>query len=291
MIKKLAIIGVGLIGGSLSLALKKAGYVEEVSGYTRRPEQLQHAVELGILDTGAVSISQAIDSADMIILSAPVAAMGEIFNKISASVSQDAVITDVGSVKQSIISNAKKSLGVHFKNFVPGHPIAGAELSGPDASFAEMFADHRVVLTPVEETDREATDKVSAMWDAAGAQIVEMDASSHDDIFAACSHVPHLLAYALVDSLIRRDDHETIFQFAAGGFRDFTRIASSDPVMWRDICMGNGEAIVRVLKQYRHDLDRLIDLVANEDASELEEIFKRAKHARDTYMLNKLPSR
>lgn len=291
MIKKLAIIGMGLIGGSLAQALKKAGYVEEVTGFTRRPEQLQSAVDLGILDFGAVSISQAIDSADMIILSAPVAAMKEIFIKIAESVSKDAVITDVGSVKQSIIADARKALGAHFKNFVPGHPIAGAELSGHEASYAEMFADHRVVLTPVEETSRQAVDKVNEMWIAAGAQVIEMDANSHDEIFAACSHVPHLLAYALVDSLIRRDDHETIFKFAAGGFRDFTRIASSDPVMWRDICAGNKEAIVRVLKQYRNDLDRLIDLIAENNSEELEEIFKRAKHARDTYMLNKLPSR
>jgi prephenate dehydrogenase len=291
MINKLAIIGVGLIGGSLAQALKKADLVGEVTGYTRRPEQLQHAVDLGILDFGAVSISQAVDSADMVILSTPVAAMNEIFQEVANSISANTVITDVGSVKQSIISVARRSLGSHFKNFVPGHPIAGAELSGPDASYAEMFSDHRVVLTPVEETSRQAVDQVNEMWVAAGARVVEMDANSHDEIFAACSHVPHLLAYALVDSLIRRDDHETIFKFAAGGFRDFTRIASSDPVMWRDICAGNREAIVRVLKRYRDDLDRLTDLISEGDTDELEEIFKRAKHARDTYMLNKLPSR
>lgn len=291
MINKLAIIGVGLIGGSLAQALKKADYVGEVTGFTRRPDQLQHAVDLEILDFGAVSISQAVDSADMIVLSTPVAAMKDIFPQIADAASKNAVITDVGSVKQSIISEASNSLGIHYKNFVPGHPIAGAELSGPDASYAELFADHRVVLTPVEETSREAVDKVDDMWAAAGAKVVEMDASSHDEIFAACSHVPHLLAYSLVDSLIRRDDHETIFKFAAGGFRDFTRIASSDPVMWRDICVGNKEAIVRVLNQYRDDLGLLIELIEEEDAEELEEIFKRAKHARDTYMLNKLPSR
>lgn len=291
MINKLAIIGVGLIGGSLAQALKKADIVGEVVGYTRRPEQLKLAVDLGILDSGAVSVSQAVDSADMIVISTPVAAMKDIFLQIAGSVTSDAVITDVGSVKQSIIADAGNALGEQIKNFVPGHPIAGAELSGPEASFAELFADHRVVLTPTDKTNREAVDKVSAMWSIAEAKVVEMDANSHDDIFAACSHVPHLLAYALVDSLIRRDDHETIFQFAAGGFRDFTRIASSDPVMWRDICVGNKEAIVRVLNQYRGDLDRMIDLVSKEDTNELEEIFKRAKHARDTYMLNKLPSR
>ncbi len=291
MINKLAIIGTGLIGGSLAQALRKADYASEIIGYGRHPENLQRAVDLGILDIGAVSVSQAVADADMIVLSVPVAAMKELFIEIAKSVPTNAVLTDVGSIKQSIISDASAALGSQFENYVPGHPIAGAELSGAEASYAELFADHRVVLTPVEETSRTAVDKVSAMWVAAGAQVVEMDANSHDEVFAACSHAPHILAYALVDSLVRGDDHETIFSFAAGGFRDFTRIASSDPVMWRDICTGNRDAITRVLKQYRSDLDRIINLIAEGDAAELEEIFKRAKHARDTYMLNKLPSR
>ena len=291
MINKLAIIGTGLIGGSLAQALRKADYVDEIIGYGRHPENLQRAVDLGILDTGAVSISQAVADADMIVLSAPVAAMKELFIEIAKSATKNAVITDVGSIKKSIISDASAALGAQFENYVPGHPIAGAELSGAEASYAELFADHRVVLTPVEETSRAAVDMVSEMWVAAGAQVVEMDAKSHDEVFAACSHAPHILAYALVDSLVRGDDHETIFSFAAGGFRDFTRIASSDPVMWRDICTGNKDAITRVLKQYRNDLDRIIDLIAEGEVEELEETFRRAKHARDTYMLNKLPSR
>lgn len=287
MIKKLAIIGVGLIGGSLAQSLKKAGYVAEVTGYSRHPEQLQRAVDAGIIDTGAVSVVQAIASADIIVLSTPVAAIREVMLQITESIAQDVVITDVGSVKQSVINDAREVLGDHFKNFVPGHPIAGAELSGSDASFPELFADHRVVLTPVTETNELAISKTRNMWLAAGAEVVDMDANMHDEIFAACSHAPHILAYALVDSLIRRDDYETIFRFAAGGFRDFTRIASSDPVMWRDICASNENAILRVLKQYRSDLDRIIKMIADGNVDELEDIFRRAKKARDKYTAGK----
>jgi len=287
VIKKLAIIGVGLIGGSLAQSLKKAGYVAEVTGYSRHPEQLQRAVDAGIIDTGAVSVVQAIASADIIVLSTPVAAIREVMLQITESIAQDVVITDVGSVKQSVINDAREVLGDHFKNFVPGHPIAGAELSGSDASFPELFADHRVVLTPVTETNELAISKTRNMWLAAGAEVVDMDANMHDEIFAACSHAPHILAYALVDSLIRRDDYETIFRFAAGGFRDFTRIASSDPVMWRDICASNENAILRVLKQYRSDLDRIIKMIADGNVDELEDIFRRAKKARDKYTAGK----
>jgi len=195
------------------------------------------------------------------------------------------VVTDVGSVKASVIAAARTALGSRFSHFVPGHPIAGTEQSGVAASLPDLFAKRRVILTPETETDTLAVGKVRAMWQVAGAEVVAMPATEHDALLAASSHLPHLLSYALVDMLVRRDDHRAIFDCAAGGFRDFTRIAASDPVMWRDICLANREAILDVLRQYRDDLGDLVLAVEKGDGHWLLDTFNRAKHARDA--LNK----
>jgi prephenate dehydrogenase len=284
MIEKLAIIGVGLIGGSLARALRERGQVREVVGFGRSLGNLQKAVELGVIDSAAVSVADAAHNADMIVVAVPVGSMEDIFSQLAPVLSEDAVVTDVGSVKRAVIDAARKSLAARFSAFVPAHPIAGAEHSGVTASKAGLFEQHRVILTPEAETDAAAVVRVRAMWQVTGAQVMMLPVEQHDEILAACSHLPHVLAYGLVDMLVRRDDHRATFELAAGGFRDFTRIASSDPVMWRDICLANREAIVKVLQDFRDNLDALADAIVRGDGDWLMETFERAKHARDAYV-------
>jgi prephenate dehydrogenase len=286
MINKLAIIGVGLIGGSLARALRDAGHVREIVGYGRSLANLQRAVELGVVDRIDTSLSAAVRDADMVVLATPVGSMTEILKTIAPYLGNDTVVTDVGSVKGAVATAARAALGEKLGGFVPGHPIAGTERSGVEASFASLFVGRRVVLTPLPETRVEAAARVRAMWRAAGAEVVEMSIEHHDDVLAATSHLPHLLAYALVDLLARLDDSREIFAYAAGGFRDFTRIASSDPVMWRDISLANRDAIVRLLTQYRGELDSLIAAVSAGDGAKLQDLFTRAKGARDALVVN-----
>lgn len=286
MINRLALIGVGLIGGSLARALRDAGHVREVVGYGRGLANLQRAVELGVADRVETSLSAAVRDADMVVLATPVGSMAEILGAIATYLAKDAVVTDVGSVKGTIATAARTELGERLSGFVPGHPIAGTERTGVEASYSSLFVGRRVVLTPLPETSVEALTRVRAMWQAAGAEVVSMSVEHHDAVLAATSHLPHLLAYALVDMLARLDDSREIFAHAAGGFRDFTRIASSDPVMWRDISLANREAIVNMLKQYRSGLDGLIKAVTAGDGTKLQNLFARAKAARDALVTN-----
>jgi prephenate dehydrogenase len=286
MINRLALIGVGLIGGSLARALRDAGHVREVIGYGRGLANLQRAVELGVVDRIETSLSAAVRDADMVVLATPVGSMAEILGAIAPYLAHDAVVTDVGSVKGTIAAAARAALGEKLPGFVPGHPIAGTERTGVEASFSSLFVGRRVVLTPLPETRAEAVARVRAMWQAAGADVVSMSVEHHDAVLAATSHLPHLLAYALVDMLARLDDSREIFAYAAGGFRDFTRIASSDPVMWRDISLANHEAIVSMLKKYRAEVDGLIKAVAAGDGARLQTLFEHAKAARDALIRN-----
>jgi len=286
MINRLALIGVGLIGGSLARALRDAGHVREVIGYGRGLANLQRAVELGVADRIETSLSAAVRDADMVVLATPVGSMADILDAIAPYLAKDAVVTDVGSVKGTIATAARAALGEKLADFVPGHPIAGTERTGVEASFSSLFVGRRVVLTPLPETRAEAVARVRAMWQAAGAEVVSMSVEHHDAVLAATSHLPHLLAYTLVDMLARLDDSREIFAYAAGGFRDFTRIASSDPVMWRDISLANREAIVNMLKKYRAELDGLIEAVAAGDGAKLQTLFARAKAARDALVTN-----
>ncbi len=281
MIGRLAIVGVGLIGGSLARALRAAGAVDEVVGYGRGIANLQRAVDLGVIDRIESSAERAAAAADMVVLALPVGSMAVMMGQIAPQLGPQTVVTDVGSVKGSIVEAARLALGERFPRFVPGHPIAGNEKSGVEASFAGLFRDRRVVLTPVAQTDPDALERVSAMWQATGAQTVTMDVAHHDEILAATSHLPHLLAYCLVDTLAQMDGSGVIFDFAAGGFRDFTRIAASDPVMWRDICLGNRAAILSALEAYRRDLGALMAAIDREDGAWLQELFARAKRERD----------
>jgi len=286
MINRLALIGVGLIGGSLARALRDAGHVREVIGYGRGLANLQRAVELGVADRVETSLPAVVRDADMVVLATPVGSMAGILGAITPYLARDAVVTDVGSVKGAIVEAARAVLGEKLSSFVPGHPIAGTERTGVEASFSSLFVGRRVVLTPLPETRAEAVARVRAMWQAAGAEVVSMSVEHHDAVLAATSHLPHLLAYALVDMLARLDDSREIFAYAAGGFRDFTRIASSDPVMWRDISLANRTAIVKMLKKYRTELNGLIAAVDAGDAVMLQTLFERAKAARDALVTN-----
>jgi len=282
MIKKLAVIGVGLIGGSLALALKKAGTVELVSGYSRNAETRQEAKDLGIIDIAADSLEQAVVDADMIFVAVPMGAMQQVLTEIAHYASADAIITDGGSAKMEVVKAAEQGLGDSISRFVAGHPIAGTERSGPSAAFAELYQQHRVVLTPTSKTDSSALEKVREMWLNTGAEVFDMDVEHHDTVLAATSHIPHVLAFNLVGMLSGRDDCDEVLRYAAGGFRDFSRIASSDPVMWRDICLTNKHAVLNLLRQYQQDLAKIETAIENQDGDYLIDVFSRAKQARDT---------
>jgi prephenate dehydrogenase len=282
MINRLAVIGVGLIGGSLSLALKEAGKVGEVVGYSRTASVRQEALELGVIDRAADNIAEAVKDADVIFLAVPMAAMETVLQDLTPHISADTIITDGGSAKGQLVDIARNVLGNKLSQFVPGHPIAGTEKSGPSAAFSTLYKDHRVVLTPIAETNAESLETVRAMWQATGAEVFEMDVKHHDVVLAATSHLPHVLAFNLVNMLAERDDCEEVLRYAAGGFKDFSRIASSDAVMWRDICLSNSEAVLELIQQYQQGLAQLEQAIKNQDGETLKTVFTRAKQARDT---------
>ena len=286
MIKKLAIIGVGLIGSSLSLALREAGKVGQVVGYGRNRASLEKGIELGVLDSFGDSIATTIQDADVVVVAVPLGAMQSVFTEIDTAVQTGAVITDVGSTKGSVVAAAQSALKQSLRRFVPGHPIAGTEKSGIEAGFATLFQKRKVILTPLEQTDSEATGVIDQMWQDCGAGVEYLDVEHHDRVLAATSHLPHMLAYALVHYLSGLNEHDEIFQFAAGGFRDFTRIASSDPVMWRDVCLANGDALVGLIEQYQDELDRVAAAIKAGDAEELLRLFGKAKSERDSLLGN-----
>lgn len=283
MINRLAIIGVGLIGGSLARAARRAGVCREIVGGGRDEAQLRRAVELGVIDRYALDIAAAVADADMVVVAVPLGAMEAVLRRIAGRARPDAVITDVGSAKGSVVAAARAAFGEVPPGFVPGHPIAGTEKSGVEASFAELFEGRRVILTPLSNTSAQALAAVRALWQQAGAEVVEMDVAHHDEVLAATSHLPHVLAYALVDTLVGMDASEEIFRFSAGGFRDFTRIASSDPAMWRDICIANRAALLAVLERFRAELSSLTAAIEAADGERIVSVFSRAKAARDRF--------
>lgn len=277
------IIGTGLIGGSLALAIRQAGFCREITGAGRTEETLIKAVELGVIDRYDTSISNAAQNADIVVVCVPLGAMHAVFEQINTAEIENTIITDAGSAKQSVIDDAESVFGAEFQNFVPGHPIAGTEQSGVGAAFPELYHRRRVILTPTENTSSAALEKVRAMWQSAGAEVETMTAEHHDLILAGTSHLPHLLAFGLVDCLKNLDDIDEIFRFAAGGFRDFTRIASSDPVMWRDICLSNRHQVMAMMKRYRIEMEKIYKALEAGDGEKLREIFERAKKSRDAF--------
>ncbi|MBK1717970.1 prephenate dehydrogenase [Thiocystis violacea] len=284
MIQRLAIIGVGLIGGSLARALRAAGGVEEVVGCGRSLPNLELARELGVVDRFTQDPGEAVSGADMVFVAVPLGAMRGVFASIRDALAPEAVVTDGGSVKGSVVAEAMGVWGAMPPRLVPGHPIAGTEHNGVEASFAELYRNRRVILTPLPETDAEALARVTAMWETCGAEVTRMSVGHHDEVLAATSHLPHMLAFGLVDALARMRENDEIFRYAAGGFRDFTRIASSNPVMWRDICLANREALSAMLARFGVEMTDLAESIRRADGDHLLEIFARAKAARDRYI-------
>jgi prephenate dehydrogenase len=284
VIEKLAIIGVGLIGGSVALALKQEGVVKEVVGCGRGEANLIKAQSLGVIDHYTHDVSTAVKGADMVLLAVPLGAIRDTLEAMRGQLSEHAVVTDAGSVKGSVVEDVKAVFGDVPGFFVPGHPIAGTERSGAAAAFAELYRNRRVILTPLQTTDKNALQRVERLWQQCGAEVVQMTVEHHDEVLAATSHLPHMLAFTLVDSLAQMKENDEIFHFAAGGFRDFTRIASSNPVMWRDICMANQDALKTMLRRFADELHDLAALLQNGDDKGLLELFERAKQARDRYV-------
>jgi prephenate dehydrogenase len=283
MIKRLTIYGVGLIGGSLARALKAGGAVGEIVGYGRSIEPLQKAVELGVIDRYETDVAAAVQGSDVVLLGVPVGAMEKVLSELKPHLGASTILTDVGSTKGSVVEAAEKVFGTLPPRFIPGHPIAGTEKSGVEASFAELYQDRRVILTPNEKSDPDALETVRQMWQQAGAEVIEMPVVHHDEVLAATSHLPHMLAFTLVDTLARLEDHDDIFRFAAGGFRDFTRIASSNPQMWHDICLNNREALLKMVGRFSEELAVLAAAIERGDGEAILQTFERAKSARDSY--------
>lgn len=286
-LNKVLIFGVGLIGGSLALALKKAGVATHIVGIGRNQDSLKTALSLGVIDEAQTDIAQAMEGADIVVIATPVAQTPEILAAIAPHLKADTIITDAGSTKSDIagyVANAAQNLTpALLSQFVGGHPIAGAEKSGVSAANADLFFGKNVVLTPNKQTSKQALSKVRALWEATGANVLEMSSEAHDQIFAAVSHLPHLLAFALVNDLANRKNSQQLLDFAASGFRDFTRIAGSSPEMWRDISLANREALLSELEAYQSELKLLQKLLENKDGAGLEAMFETASNARNAW--------
>jgi len=284
-IRKLVIIGVGLIGGSFALALKKARAVKRVVGVGRTRKNLNAALRLGVIDEIAKDAARAVRDADFVFLGTPVGQMAEVMSHIAPLLAPDAVVTDGGSTKQDVIAHAERFLNPHYPRFVPSHPIAGTEHSGAAAAFAELFADRNVVLTPQHATSAAAVRRVREAWLACGARVVRMAANEHDEIFAAVSHLPHVAAFALVSVLARGPDAAKRLGYSSGGLRDTVRIAGSSPEMWRDICIANRDALTALLDEYLDELEAARSAIAAADGDALSEMFSRARDARERWLV------
>lgn len=277
------IFGVGLIGGSLALALKKANSQLIVAGAGRSQASLEMALSLGIIDHIAVDISASVQAADVIVIAAPVAQTPVILSLIKPHLKKHAVVTDVGSTKGDVAQHAYAILADQAAQFVPAHPIAGAEKTGPEAAKADLFSGKHVILTPNSVTNNEAIATITALWQATGAVVSSMSTAEHDAIFASVSHLPHLLAFALVDELASRSNADVLFKFAASGFRDFTRIAASSPEMWCDITLANKNALIDEMTAYEMELKRLKTALISSDTDTLLALFQRASTARKAW--------
>lgn len=282
--RKVVIFGVGLIGGSCSLALRKAGAVTEVVGFGRSAATLNEAKQLGILDRIGDDVAREVNDADIVLVAPPVAQMAEVFKRIAPHLGVNTLVTDGGSTKGDVVAAARTSLGNKLSQFVPAHPIAGGEKSGASAALADLYQGKRVVLTPLSENSPDSVARVRKMWELCGANVSELTAEQHDTVFAAVSHLPHLLSFALVHDLAKRDNKDQLLSFAASGFRDFTRIAASSPEMWRDICMANRDALMVELQQYVAELHVLHQALESNDAAKLEEIFSLAREVRSAWV-------
>jgi prephenate dehydrogenase len=282
--ERVAIVGVGLIGGSFSLALKEKGLCRHVAGAGRSAGNLALARERGVIDSSAADAAAAVRDADLVLIAAPVAQFEKIFLAIGPSLKPECLVMDAGSTKRDVVAAARAALGARIAQFVPAHPIAGAEKSGAAAASAGLFQGRRLVLTPLKENKEEDVQTVSDLWTALGARVTRMSPEEHDRVFAAVSHLPHLLAYALVHEISTRADAAQLFGYAAGGFRDFTRIASSHPEMWRDICTANSDQLLQELARFDATLENIGKILRERDARALEKLFTDARAARQKWL-------
>jgi prephenate dehydrogenase len=281
---KLVVCGIGLIGGSFALALREAGMVRRVVGIGRSAASVDAALERRVIDEAVGDWSQALEGADLVLLATPVGQMEAQMRLLVPHLGPDTVVTDGGSTKRDVVAAARRQFGERIGQFVPSHPIAGAERSGVTAAGADLYRGRRVVMTPLPENGAQALARVRAAWEACGASVAQMNPAEHDAVFAAVSHLPHLLAFALVHEFAQRPESEKLFGFAAGGFRDFTRIAGSHPEMWRDICIANRDALLVELDAYQAELGRLRGALEQADGALLEQAFGRARAARQAWL-------
>lgn len=284
-IGKLVIIGVGLIGGSFALALKQSGAVKQVVGVGRTRKNLDSAIGLGVIDEASLDAAAAVRGADLVLIATPVGQMPEVMAAIAPALETTTVVTDGGSTKQDVIAYARRFLAPHFERFVPSHPIAGTEKSGATAAFADLYRDRNVIMAPQPETHGWAVQRVREAWEACGARIVVLEAARHDEIFAAVSHLPHVVAFALVSMLAKRSDAATLLGHSGAGLRDTVRIAGSSPEMWRDICVANRDALLKLLDAYMDELEIARSAIQNADSASLSDLFERARSARERWLL------
>ena len=289
MIKHLVVVGVGLIGGSFALELKQQGLVGRVTGVGRSRANLEKARDLGLIDAVADSAAEAVKDADLVLLAVPVGAMAAVFQDIAPVLPPDCLVTDAGSTKQDVVAAARAGLGAKIGQFVPGHPIAGAETSGAEAARVGLYRHKPLILTPLPENPSTAVATVQALWQACGAQVSLMAPERHDQVFAAVSHLPHMVAFALMEDLASRPDADIYLRHAGSGFRDFTRIAGSHPEMWRDISLANKDALVAELDAFIAQLGSLRALLVSGDSQALENLFTRARSARLNWIKGKHP--
>lgn len=286
MFKRLCLIGTGLIGGSIARAARKQGLCDNIVAYGREKNlpNMQRAKDLGVIDACYTDIGAALENADLVIIATPVGSMQTIFQEIKPFWNDRAIYSDAGSTKGSVVSVLELVMGRIPENFVPAHPIAGAERSGVEASNAELFRNRRLIITPLAVTDPLAVKKLTRFWQGIGSLVSQMSVDHHDTVLAATSHLPHILAFALVGLLGRKDEQREIFKYAAGGFKDFSRIASSDPTMWQDICLANKNEIIPLIQQLRSELDQIEHLLADNQVQQLFDTFTYAKEARQRFL-------
>ena len=279
---RICIIGVGLIGGSFALGLKEAGQVEYIIGFSRNEANLQKAKYLGVIDDYSLDIAEALSEVELVLIATPVNSFKSILEMIKPHINDNVIICDVGSTKGSVIATAKEVFGTMPSRFIPAHPIAGKEQNGVAAADGSLFNNKRVILTPTDNANTQAIERVSECWQALGAKVEIMNDKTHDDLLAMTSHLPHILAFLLMDYLIESDSNA--LDYAAGGFKDFSRIASSDATMWRDICINNPDEIVKHIAGFQQSLDKLSGLIKDGKTKEIEQLFINAKTARDDWL-------
>lgn len=286
IVKRVLVIGLGLIGASFASALKKKQICEQVLGSSRSLETVNKAVARGVVDTGEHDLPvalQQLGKGDVVVIATPTLSVKTVLNQLKEVVECGVIVTDVASVKGSVVADAIEVFGVVPASFIPGHPIAGSEKSGIDAANPDLFVRHEVILTPLDSSDQSAVSVITKLWQAVGAEVSLMSVAEHDGVLALTSHLPHMLAYTLVDTLDQRSQNNSIFRYAAGGFKDFTRIAGSDPTMWHDIALANRDALLHGLDDFENHLQNLRKAIESGDGKYLSDVFIRAKKARDYF--------